>query len=79
MPPPFERLLVTNEDTLLGLKTIFFYCVQWKGSSREIKKGCACEAVSLEGAKSAQVVDPRGSTGEAQVGGGKGVQKVVKE
>lgn len=38
-----------------------------------------CEAVSLEGAKSVQVVGPRGSTGEAQVGGGKGVQKADKE
>lgn len=38
-----------------------------------------CEAVSLEGAKSAQVVGPRGSTGEAQVGGGKVVQKTDKE
>lgn len=37
-----------------------------------------CEAVSLEGAKSVQVVGPRGYTGEAQVGGERVCRRLTK-
>ena len=37
-----------------------------------------CEAVSLDGAKSARVGSPRGSTGAAQVGGGRVCRRLTK-